>query len=274
MARAIALLPQEIRPYFEKYQAAHRRARDRSRICGGRPAGSRSRRATSSTWTRTGRIRSPECRTRTTRPSSDTASSSCSRTARCRGAREEIYAKLVEAFTQKTPYPRENIQFFSSVLSHYCADAHVPFHAALNYDGQLTGQWGIHSRFESELFERYQSGSRLSPRPAVPVANARELMFDIADREFRARAAGARRRQGRRRRPRQLRRRLLHAVLRQGQDRCSRSGCRTRSPTPRHSSPPRGWPPDARAPAARGPPGRRARYARDPGRCMAPRLHR
>ena len=32
---------------------------------------------------------------------------------------EEMFTKLVEAFTQKTPYARENIQFFSSVLAHY-----------------------------------------------------------------------------------------------------------------------------------------------------------
>ena len=30
------------------------------------------------------------------------------------------------------------------MIAHYTADAHQPFHAVLNYDGQLTGQWGIH----------------------------------------------------------------------------------------------------------------------------------
>ena len=91
---------------------------------------------------------------------------------------QEIQDKLVEAFTQKATYSRENIKFFSSVISHYVADGHVPFHAALNYDGQLTGQWGIHSRFETELFERYQSTLKLTPRPLVPIANTREFMFD------------------------------------------------------------------------------------------------
>ena len=79
---------------------------------------------------------------------------------------EEIYKKLVEAFTQKAPYARENIKLFSSVIAHYTADAHVPFHAALNYDGQLTGQWGIHSRFESELFGRFKSTLQLRPGPS------------------------------------------------------------------------------------------------------------
>ena len=39
---------------------------------------------------------------------------------------EEIYAKLVEAFTQKVRLSRDNIKFFSSVIAHYvsrCARA-------------------------------------------------------------------------------------------------------------------------------------------------------
>ena len=90
---------------------------------------------------------------------------------------EEMYKKLVEAFTQKAPYSRENIRLFASVLSHYVADAHQPFHAALNYDGQLTGQWGVHSRFESELFARYEPRLHLSPTLVSSVGNPREFAF-------------------------------------------------------------------------------------------------
>jgi hypothetical protein len=91
---------------------------------------------------------------------------------------DEIYKKLVEAFTQKTPYSRDNIKFFGSVLAHYLADAHVPFHATTNHDGQLTGQWGLHSRFESDLFERYRSRLRVVPKPLVKVGNVRDFTFD------------------------------------------------------------------------------------------------
>jgi hypothetical protein len=91
---------------------------------------------------------------------------------------EEIYLKLVEAFGQRAPYARDNIRFFSSVIGHYIADAHVPFHAALNYDGQLTGQWGIHSRFESELFARYRDRLRIDPKPVAPVSNVRDFVFE------------------------------------------------------------------------------------------------
>lgn len=91
---------------------------------------------------------------------------------------EQMYKQLVDAFTQKAPYARENLKFFAAVMSHYVADAHVPFHAALNYDGQLTGQWGIHSRFESDLFARYQSRLQLAPNVPAKVPGPRELMFD------------------------------------------------------------------------------------------------
>ena len=91
---------------------------------------------------------------------------------------EEIYRKLVEAFGQRAPYARENIKFFSSVIAHYGSDAHVPFHAALNYDGQLTGQWGIHSRFETELFLRYEKQLKIVPGALVSVPDSRTFIFD------------------------------------------------------------------------------------------------
>jgi hypothetical protein len=70
------------------------------------------------------------------------------------------------------------------VLSHYESDAHQPFHAALNYDGQLTGQFGIHARFETELFERYRSQLQLTPTLPAPVTNSREFIFDALTTSF------------------------------------------------------------------------------------------
>ena len=68
-------------------------------------------------------------------------------------------------------------KLFSAVLTHYISDAHQPLHAALNYDGQLTGQQGVHSRFEAELFERFQSRLRIAPRPVSRVDNVRDFTF-------------------------------------------------------------------------------------------------
>ena len=43
----------------------------------------------------------------------------------------------------------------SSDLGHYIADAHVPLHTTENYNGQLTGQVGIHGFWESRLPELF-----------------------------------------------------------------------------------------------------------------------
>jgi hypothetical protein len=91
---------------------------------------------------------------------------------------QEIHLKLVEAFTQKATYSRDNIKYFSAFLSHYVSDAQVPFHASLNHDGQLTGQWGIHSRFETETFERYRDSLVVKPKAIVTVTSARDFVFD------------------------------------------------------------------------------------------------
>ena len=97
---------------------------------------------------------------------------------------EEIYKKLVEAFTQKAGFSRDNIKYFAAWVGHYAGDAHVPFHASLNHDGQLTGQHGLHSRFESELFERYRDRLKVSPGPVVSVTNPREFMFESLTASF------------------------------------------------------------------------------------------
>jgi hypothetical protein len=91
---------------------------------------------------------------------------------------QEIQDKLTEAFLLKQTYSRENIKLFSSVVGHYLSDAQVPFHAALNHDGQLTGQWGIHSRFETELFERYRDQLQVNPAPVTRIASVRDYTFD------------------------------------------------------------------------------------------------
>ncbi len=41
------------------------------------------------------------------------------------------------------------------VLSHYAADSTMPFHATVNYNGQLTGNDGIHARVEISLINFY-----------------------------------------------------------------------------------------------------------------------
>lgn len=81
-------------------------------------------------------------------------------------------------------YSLENIKFYSALLAHYVEDGHVPFHAVLNYDGQLTGQHGIHGRFETELVLRNLKDLRLAPPAVVPVTDARTYLFDVLQTSF------------------------------------------------------------------------------------------
>jgi hypothetical protein len=100
----------------------------------------------------------------------------------------EIAGNLRRAFVdlhKQGMYARENIKLFSAIIGHYAADANVPLHSALNYNGQLTGQNGIHNRFEEDLFLRYGKQLNLQPPPLKNVANVRDVIFDTLLESFR-----------------------------------------------------------------------------------------
>lgn len=63
-----------------------------------------------------------------------------------------MYYSLRDAFLMREP---GRILKISSELGHYIADAHVPLHTTENYNGQLTGQEGIHAFWESRLPELF-----------------------------------------------------------------------------------------------------------------------
>lgn len=94
---------------------------------------------------------------------------------------EDVYNRLVASFRDMgkgtVPYAAENARYAMAVLAHYIEDAHQPFHAALNYDGQLTNQRGIHARFETDLVLRNQQSLKLAPVKAVVIAGFRDYMF-------------------------------------------------------------------------------------------------
>jgi hypothetical protein len=94
---------------------------------------------------------------------------------------EEYHDRLRRAFEsygRRGVSGRFDLLFSSAVLVHYVSDAHVPFHAVLNHDGQLTGQRGIHARFESSLFERYRGRLVTEAAAIAPIRNSRDAIFD------------------------------------------------------------------------------------------------
>ena len=58
--------------------------------------------------------------------------------------------RLQKAFEAKNV---DLILKYSADIGHYIADAHVPLHTTENYNGQMTGQKGIHGLWESRLVE-------------------------------------------------------------------------------------------------------------------------
>lgn len=65
----------------------------------------------------------------------------------------------------------------AAVLAHYVADAHDPLYTTSNYDGQLTGQTGLASRFGLSLIERYQGFFIFRPMPAAKIDDPTEYAF-------------------------------------------------------------------------------------------------
>ena len=93
----------------------------------------------------------------------------------------EVYQLLVTKFRDvargQQGYAADNVAYLSAVLAHYVEDAHVPFHAVTNYDGQLTNQRGIHSRFETELVMRNRATFKPAPVTIRPVGDITEFVF-------------------------------------------------------------------------------------------------
>jgi hypothetical protein len=65
-----------------------------------------------------------------------------------------MYYRLRDAFLMRDP---DRILKISAELGHYIADANVPLHTTENYNGQLTGQEGIHGFWESRLPELFSN---------------------------------------------------------------------------------------------------------------------
>lgn len=93
----------------------------------------------------------------------------------------EMTEKLSDAMRRGR---KKEILRYAADLGHYIADAHVPLHTTENYDGQLTGQVGIHSRFESHLPEMFGKQYRFSCDSVRFLTDPLDHAFNIILRSF------------------------------------------------------------------------------------------
>ncbi len=69
-------------------------------------------------------------------------------------------------------------QVFAADLGHYVADGHMPLHITNNYNGQLTGNTGIHLRYESTMIGAKISQIIYTGEDATEISNVSQYIFD------------------------------------------------------------------------------------------------
>lgn len=72
----------------------------------------------------------------------------------------------------------ENAVLFASDLGHYVADGHMPFHITRNYNGQYSGNQGIHSRYESEMIEIFNNQIDYTGYQISAIEDVNSYIFD------------------------------------------------------------------------------------------------
>ncbi len=79
----------------------------------------------------------------------------------------------------------DTLLIVAAALGHYVADLHMPLHTVENYDGQLTGNTGIHSRFEWQMIERFSDRIHLTAQPAEYIEEPRTYAFSVIMQSYR-----------------------------------------------------------------------------------------
>ena len=94
---------------------------------------------------------------------------------------EKTFRDLVNAFKTEN---REEIVRNSSDLAHYIGDLHQPLHTAENYNGQFTGQHGIHYRFELDLLDLHLKKVHFQPARPKDLGPVLEALYAMALESF------------------------------------------------------------------------------------------
>jgi hypothetical protein len=68
-------------------------------------------------------------------------------------------------------------------MAHYIEDIHQPLHTTQNYDGQFTGNSGVHARYEGEMINRHFDGLTIAyaPDKTVYIADTVDTVLNSID---------------------------------------------------------------------------------------------
>ncbi|MCB2221755.1 MAG: T9SS type A sorting domain-containing protein [Bacteroidetes bacterium] len=67
---------------------------------------------------------------------------------------------------------------FAADLGHYVADGHMPLHITRNYNGQYSGNQGIHSRYEIDMIDAFYSQISYEGNPIDVIDDVNQYVFD------------------------------------------------------------------------------------------------
>jgi hypothetical protein len=84
----------------------------------------------------------------------------------------------------RTPADWQDLLPVAGAAAHYIEDLHNPLHLTENYDGQLSGNSGIHSRYESTMISRNLSNLTIQPAAAAYIASPVDFVFDGIDEHY------------------------------------------------------------------------------------------
>ena len=78
----------------------------------------------------------------------------------------------------------EKAVLFAADMGHYVADGHMPLHITSNYNGQYTGNYGIHSNYESYMVSMFLSQITYTNDSVKVIPNVNQYIFDYIYRSF------------------------------------------------------------------------------------------
>lgn len=87
-----------------------------------------------------------------------------------------MVSRLTQSFKA---HDRKAVLKIAAELGHYVGDAHVPLHTTENYNGQLTGQHGIHGLWESRLPELFGHGYDYFAGKAVYIESVSAFAWEM-----------------------------------------------------------------------------------------------
>ena len=85
------------------------------------------------------------------------------------------YDSLKNAFLH---YNWTKAMFFAADLGHYVADGYMPLHITKNYDGQNSGNSGIHSRYESTMISGFETQITYTGDTVKLIPNVNHYVFN------------------------------------------------------------------------------------------------